>query len=144
MSDYHARALERFKSKCQFDPATGCVLWAGALTSGKGSCCVYGRFWYMGKSHYAHRWAAEHIHQLKLTPGYHVGHCCERPNTLCVQHVADMFPSDNWKMINRDGSALDQSGASLAGPDPGEVPFHSEPEWLSGKQMNGNDDDCPF
>ncbi len=86
-----ARALGRFRAKCRFDPRTGCVLWTGATTRGRGNTATYGGFWYDGRRWFAHRWAAAFIHGIAID-GLQVGHCCPHtpdghPNTLCVQHL---------------------------------------------------------
>lgn len=83
-------ALQRFAAKCNFDPATGCVVWIGATTAGHGNSARYGAFWDEGQKIYAHRWSAANIHGFDIT-GVTVGHCCPhtggKPNTLCVEHV---------------------------------------------------------
>lgn len=94
-----ARALERFRSKCRFDPRTGCVLWTGGTTRGRGNTATYGSFWYDGRRWFAHRWAAAFIHGLDVE-GLQVGHSCPctgdgHPNTLCVQHVVGQSQADN-------------------------------------------------
>lgn len=57
-------ALQRFASKCEFDPVTGCVIWRGGTTQGRGNTATYGSFWYEGRRWFAHRWAGVHIHGL--------------------------------------------------------------------------------
>ena len=81
--------LERFLSFCRFDPGTGCVLWMGGQTTGRGHSAPYGSFWFEGRRWFAHRWAAKHIHGFDID-GLQVDHCCPHiplPDTLCVQHV---------------------------------------------------------
>lgn len=144
-------AIERFIEKCHFDATTGCVIWNGALTNGKGSSAVYGRFWDDGKSWYAHRWAAKHIHGLDIDqPGTEVDHCCERdgkrcPNSLCVEHLQVVTKQFNLALI--------YSGSYLGEPepiadDPLAVPFYEPPEWFKQFALDdgneGTDDDCPF
>lgn len=81
--------LERFKEKCRFEPETGCVIWTGGRTSGRGHNFPYGAFKFEGRRWFAHRWAAKFIHGLEID-GLQVDHCCPnipRPNTLCVEHL---------------------------------------------------------
>lgn len=149
--------MERFKAKCVFDPTTGCVLWQGALSNGKDSTSIYGRFWFEGKSWAAHRWAAQFIHGIDLRDGHHVDHCCKdaegrpRPNTLCVQHVQQVTSAVNlalrwsrfWQYWCGDyGEELEEEAASSA-PPADAIPFHVEPDWLK-TPKDGNDDECPF
>lgn len=94
-----ARALERFRAKCRFDPRTGCVVWTGGTTRGRGNTATYGSFWYDGRRWFAHRWAAAFIHGLDVD-GLQVGHNCPftadgHPNTLCVQHLAGQTQTEN-------------------------------------------------
>lgn len=77
-------ALQRFIAKCRHDPGTGCVLWTGGTTSGRGHSAPYGAFWFERRRWFAHRWAAQFIHGLSIT-GHQVDHMCQR--TLCVQHL---------------------------------------------------------
>ena len=81
--------LERFMAKCRFDAGTGCVIWTGAKTSGRGHSAPYGSFWFENRRWFAHRWAAQHIHGHAID-GLQVEHYCpnrSHPNTLCVEHV---------------------------------------------------------
>lgn len=93
------RALARFRAKCLFDPRTGCVVWTGGTTRGRGNTATYGSFWYDGRRWFAHRFAAAFIHGLKID-GLQVGHCCPytpdgHPNTLCVEHLAGETQTEN-------------------------------------------------
>lgn len=94
-------ALERFLGFCVFEPSTGCVLWVGGNTKGRGHHVEYGAFWFEGRRWLAHRWAAKFIHGIDID-GFDVDHCCPdfcpallRPNTLCVQHLQPLTPRDN-------------------------------------------------
>lgn len=97
-------ALERFAKLCTFDPTTGCVVWTGGTTSGRGNSARYGSFWFEGRRWAAHRWAAIYIHGLDLN-GFEAGHCCPntggRPNTLCVEHVQAQGKLENIAEGNR-------------------------------------------
>ncbi len=41
---YAGAPLERFLRNCQFDATTGCVLWTGGTTTGRGHTAPYGAF----------------------------------------------------------------------------------------------------
>jgi hypothetical protein len=159
-------ALERFAEKCRFDPATGCVLWTGATTAGRGNSTVYGAFWDGGKV-YAHRWAAVHIHGIDLGSD-EAGHCCKpTPNSLCVQHVESTTKAANIGERNTRVAKANQTAATrqfflfqqlgILEPEPDpevsrltatldDIPFYEPPDWLRpflNKSENDNDD-CPF
>lgn len=153
-------ALERFAEKCAFDPVTGCVLWTGGTTAGRGNSAVYGVFWDKGRREAAHRWSGINIHGLDLD-GKQAGHCCPHgPNTLCVQHVAAQTQLENLAEMN--GRRKVQQSArekqfwlfvslgiepapAVQQIEPDDVPFYEPPDWLRPflKQAE-NDDACPF
>lgn len=157
--------LERFISFCQFDPTTGCVLWTGGTTTGRGNSAPYGAFWFEGRRWSAHRWSAKHIHGLEIDD-LDVDHCCEPyraggpeplpANTLCVQHVQALTGAENGRLRHaRQNWILTQKGfleapplfAELcAPPEYDAVPFYEPPAWLkSGVDIPVNSaDDCPF
>lgn len=132
-------AIERFREKCRFEPETGCVLWVGGQTSGRGHNFPYGSFWYEGRRWFAHRWAAKFIHGLDIDD-MQVDHCCPhipRPNTLCVQHLQAITPALNRELQTRRLYIHLQVGLV----DVNEVfgtpvehdmtlPYFVEPEWL--------------
>lgn len=155
-----AAALRRFRAKCVFQPETGCVIWTGATTAGRGNSATYGAFWF-GRKWYAHRWAAAFIHGLDIT-GKQVGHNCphtpdEHPNTLCVQHVVGQTQTENLAEQMARGTGV--AGQWLAQQDPAErrmwlltelgyeepppthdpatladaIPFYDPPAWLKWK-----------
>lgn len=156
-------ALERFRRYCQFDPTTGCVLWIGAITKGRGKSAPYGSFWDDGRRWFAHRWAAANIHGL-IIDGFTVDHCCEPlraggepllPNTLCVQHLAAETRVDNTLLAQaRRTWILTQKGyyeapplfcELAAPPGPHVIPFHEPPAWLGlDTPVNSADEGCPF
>ena len=153
-------ALERFREKCEFDPTTGCVLWTGAKTAGRGNTAQYGKFRNEhGESEYAHRFAARAIHGLDIS-GLTVGHCCKPiPNTLCVQHLepqslaANVAEGNTRRAVQGPDERQHWLFVSLGihEPEPvaepvGElVPFFEPPAWLGvDKPVNSSDDDCPF
>lgn len=157
-------ALERFAEKCEFDPATGCVLWRGGTSAGQGNTTRYGVFWAEGGKVLAHRWAAVHIHGINLGTD-EAGHCCPgTPNSLCVQHLEGQTKADNVAERNRRVAKANQAAATrqfylfkqlgILEPDPGievliakleTVPFYAPPEWLRPFiKREANDDDCPF
>lgn len=148
-------ARRRFADKCQFDPATGCVIWIGGTTQGRGNTAVYGSFWDGGRRWSAHRWSGVHIHGLDLD-GVQAGHTCPHgPNTLCVQHVAAQTQLENLAEMHtrRAQTATErqywlfvQLGLERA-PETQEapvdaVPFYSPPVWLQPYLPPAPD--CPF
>lgn len=157
-------ALQRFAEKCEFDPVTGCVVWTGGTTSGKGNSARYGSFWYEGRRWFAHRWAAVHIHG--LDPGRdEVGHCCPAgPNSLCVEHLETTTKADNIAERNTRVAAaaraeqaaetrqywllVDRGYEPPPEPDkPDEafdVPWYDPPEWLRPYLPVNDPGDCPF
>lgn len=153
-------ALQRFAEKCEFDYATGCVLWRGGTTAGQGNSARYGAFW-DGGPWKAHRWAAVHIHGIELG-GQDAGHNCPAgPNSLCVQHLTGQTKAENnvernvrvarerrernlgqQDALTRQGYLFKQLGIYEPEPEPdpamqaaldaldASVPFHQPPEWL--------------
>lgn len=157
-------ALERFAEKCRFDPLTGCVLWTGGTTAGRGNSARYGSFWYEGNRWYAHRWAAIYIHGINLGENQ-AGHTCPcGPNTLCVEHVTGQTQLENLAELNgrlkAQQSAADRQhylfielGIEPEPPKPevdlNAVPFYDPPQWLKPylpiRESEGSlSDDCPF
>lgn len=150
--------LQRFISFCQFQPETGCVVWIGGKTQGRGHHVPYGSFWFEGRRWFAHRWSAKHIHGHDID-GFDVDHCCPAltiPNTLCVEHVKAETPARNRelqtmrRMIHLQVGLLQYE--DLFGPQEEEfVPFdiYEPPAWLGAQHgRHRNDatpvDDCPF
>lgn len=158
-------ALQRFAEKCVFDYSTGCVLWTGGTSTGRGNTTRYGVFWAEGRRVFAHRWAAVHIHGIDLGSN-EAGHCCPGgPNSLCVQHLEGQTKADNIAERNRRVAKANQDaqtrqfylfqqlGIYEAEPAPqvssfdsNVIPFHQPPAWLRPylKAPENNDDDCPF
>ena len=152
--------LERFRAYCQFDATTGCVLWIGGTTAGRGKTANYGAFWYEGRRWAAHRWAAAHIHGLELAPGVQVDHCCPPhragpepllPNPLCVQHLQAASNAENtalrdqrrlWLLTQKGYLEAPPLFAELVAPEG--VPFHVPPAWLGLDTSVKSADDCPF
>jgi hypothetical protein len=165
-------ALQRFAEKCEFDPATGCVLWTGGTTAGQGNSARYGAFWDAGPWK-AHRWAAIHIHGFALGADQ-AGHCCPAgPNTLCVQHLTGQTITENviernervarerrqkclqdsmtrqaWLFVQLgiNGEPEPESTNQNLEPRLADIPFHEPPEWFRPymRPPEANDDDCPF
>lgn len=138
--------LERFAEKCRFDPTTGCVLWIGGTTAGRGNSARYGVFW-DGKRWAAHRWAAINIHGLTLGERQAGHNCPAGPNTLCVEHLAGQTQLENLDELHDRKKAKAAQSASEkqfwlfvmlgierapAGQvvDPDAVPFYEPPAWL--------------
>lgn len=162
-------ALARFASKCEFDATTGCVLWRGGTTQGRGNTAVYGSFWYDGRRWFAHRWAGVHIHGLDLE-GVQAGHCCPHcpPRTLCVEHVEPQTQAQNMaEQIDRLGPLGKRKVKQTDGerqhwlfvglgireqpdepePTPDLPPFFEPPEWLRPFLVDrtvNSVDECPF
>ena len=159
-------ALQRFAEKCVFDYSTGCVLWTGGTSTGRGNTTRYGVFWAEGRRVFAHRWAAVHIHGIDLGSN-EAGHCCpDGPNSLCVQHLEGQTKAENIAERNTRVAKANQDAMTRQaylflqlgiGGEPSEpetnsrascdiVPFHSPPAWLRPyiKPPENNDDDCPF
>lgn len=155
-------ALARFLAKCIFDPTTGCVLWVGGTTAGRGHSAPYGSFWDEGRRWFAHRWSAAKIHGFDID-GVQVDHCCDLyragaepllPNTLCVRHVQPLTGSENRDLqTERRTWVLTQKGyleapplfAELSAPPSIAVPMHEPPEWWPvDTTVNSAHDDCPF
>lgn len=155
-SDPRAPAIERFLAKCRFDPVTGCVVWTGGTSAGRGNSARYGVFWDQGRRHFAHRWSAIHILGLDVE-GLTVGHCCPntggKPNTLCVAHLRPETLAENvaernrrvaqssterqfWLLVQR---GYEEAPAVYEG-DPDGIPFFSPPAWFPA----AGGDDCPF
>jgi len=154
-----AHALQRFREKCRFDPVTGCVLWTGGTTSGRGNSALYGSFWYEGARWFAHRWAGIFVHGLDLE-GVQAGHNCPHgPNTLCVQHVTGQSQLENLEEMHARRAAQSNTdrqfwlfvslglepAPAIAAPDNDGVPFYQPPAWLTGVDGAVNKSvDCPF
>lgn len=164
-------ALQRFASKCEFDAATGCVIWRGGTTQGRGNTAVYGSFWYEGRRWFAHRWAGVHIHGLDLD-GVQAGHTCPcGPNTLCVEHVEPQTIAENVTERNVRVAAnarvaqssterqywlfvqlgIEPEPEVVPARDPADdVPFYEPPAWLRPFLVDRTVksgvmvDDCPF
>lgn len=149
------RALIRFRSFCRFEPETGCVVWTGGTSAGRGHHVRYGVFWFAGRRWFAHRWAAKFIHRLEIKD-HDVDHCCDtipRPNTLCVEHLAAETPARNRElqtmrtMIHLQVGLIEYEDVYGPEPPPDDIaiPFYSPPAWLGIKEttQHGNDD-CPF
>ncbi len=165
---YHERrrlsALDRFLSYCRFEPTTGCVLWIGAQTSGRGHHVPYGSFWFEGQSWYAHRWAAKYIKGLEIDD-LQVDHNCSdvvpdllHPNTLCVEHIQCLTLDENRELqatraFEARKTAIHLQVGILRYEDvygfiptspPDFVPFYTPPAWLGLKEAKHERPHCPF
>lgn len=152
-----AAALKRFRGYCEFEPATGCVLWTGGTTMGQGHHVPYPAFWFNGDNWLGHRWAAKYIHGQDIE-GFHTDHCCPNisiPNTLCVQHLQSITPRQNRELqterrryfIHMQVGLLRYHDVYGHDPEPepltDSIPFHNPPSWL-GTTKGPTHDDCPF
>ncbi len=163
-NDYFPRRglspMDRFLTFCEFDPATGCVLWTGGRTQGRGHNVPYGSFWFEGRRWFAHRWAAKYIHGLDIEDKQ-VDHCCseyavgvEHPNTLCVQHLQAVTAKTNRDLQARRFYIHLQVGLISYAEAYGElphlqtpegIPFLTPPTWLNKGLTHGRElEDCPF
>jgi hypothetical protein len=150
--------MERFLSKCRFDAGTGCVIWTGGQTSGRGHSAPYGSFWFEGRRRFAHRWACRFIHG-HMIDGLQVEHYCPNrahPNTLCVEHVHPLPGLFNRELQTLRGQEPSQDVAErmrwiyvqvgLEIPPPvsldafEQIPFYEPPYWLRPADPTG----CPF
>lgn len=125
-------ALERFRAKCEFNPATGCVLWTGGTTCGGLKQLRYGSFWDGGRRWFAHRWAAKHILGLEID-GMQVDHCCPSgPNTLCVHHLQAVTQAENLQLQwgRRRWGWEEWEAPEPPAANSNDVPFYAPPPWL--------------
>lgn len=126
----HPDPLQRFLSKCRFDPMTGCVIWVGGKTRGRGHTGWYGCFKFLGKVWKAHRWAAKYILGLRVDDLIQIDHCCPHgPDTLCVRHLQSVAPSVNRELQwIRVQVGLDPEPDPIERTDAG-IPWYEPPEW---------------
>jgi hypothetical protein len=152
--------LQRFLDFCRFEPETGCVIWIGSTSMGRGHHDPYGTFWADNRRWFAHRWSAKNIHGLEID-GLQVDHFCPHiphPNTLCVEHVQPMTLLENRELqalraferrkknIHLQVGLLkyeDVYGAQLE-RDPNLIPFFTPPAWLGTSSVHRLPTDCPF
>lgn len=81
---------DRFRSKIDIDPGTGCWLWNGTLYPRTG----YANFWLDGKSNLAHRiayrwWKGE------IPVGYQLDHLCKVRRCVNPDHLEAVTPRVN-------------------------------------------------
>ena len=148
-------AMRRFLSFCRFEPETGCVVWTGGKTQGRGHHVPYPAFWFNNRRWFAHRWAAKYIHGLDIDE-YQVDHCCPNiplPNTLCVEHVQCLTLHRNRQLQDERRKFIHiQVGVAryedYYGEAPDEagllVPIYDPPLWLPTEGPTHGNDDCPF
>lgn len=148
--------MQRFLSFCRFEPETGCVLWTGAQSMGRGHHVPYGTFWFEGRRWFAHRWSAKFVHGIEID-NMQVDHCCDTiplPNTLCVQHVQALTPAQNRELQHRRKHVHLEVGLlryeDVYGPAPDVEdldlpPYYEPPAWLGIKgPTDDRTTDCPF
>lgn len=145
-------------SFCRFEPETGCVVWTGGVTAGRGHHVPYPAFWFEGKRWYGHRWAAKYIHGQDID-GFQTDHCCPHipiPNTLCVEHVQSLTPRENRLLqherrkhfIHLQVGLIQYEELYRHPPEPeaipdDAIPFFTPPSWL-GPLKGHTNGHCPF
>lgn len=145
--------MERFLSFCRFEPETGCVVWTGGRSMGRGHHVPYGAFWFEGRRWAAHRWSAKFIHGHEVE-GMDVDHCCENiphPNTLCVDHVQAITPAQNrflqtrrkWAHLECGLASYEDYYGPQRDPPLDLPPLYQPPAWLGLPEIE-YDYDCPF
>lgn len=155
-------AIDRFAEKCEFDAATGCVVWIGGTTAGRGNTTRYGAFWDDGRRIPAHRWAAVNIHGIELGSDDAGHNCPHGPNSLCVQHIEGQTKASNIGERNTRVAKANQPASTrqfylfkqlgIYEPEPEipavdvpTIPFYEPPEWFRPyMQSKEASDDCPF
>lgn len=152
-----ADALVRFRRYCRFEPETGCVLWVGGKTMGRGHSDPYPSFWFNGDNWLGHRWSARFIHGQDID-GFQTDHCCPNvpiPNTLCVEHVQSLTPRENRLLqterrrmfVHLQVGLLPYEDVYGHHPEAAEpidtIPFYEPPVWLSLPKGTAHDH-CPF
>lgn len=154
------RALVRFRKFCRFEPETGCVIWIGGTTSGRGHHSPYGSFKFARRRWLAHRWAAKFIRGLDIE-GLQVDHWCPHiphPNTLCVEHGKPITLLENVELQHARAFENRRTGIHLQvgilryddvyGPraerDPDLIPFFNPPAWLGISSVTDPSTDYPF
>ena len=98
----------RFRDKVAPPDANGCHLWT-ACTNQKG----YGKFWYMGRRVYAHRYAAGMV---DWPPEIQTRHLCNVPACVNPEHLTFGSSADNVRdMVEADRQAkgTDNGNAKL-------------------------------
>jgi hypothetical protein len=134
-------ARERFIAKCEFMPASGCVLWRGGTTACRDKTDRTGVFWDRGKKHLARRWAAEHIHGIDLL-GKETSVTCG--DQLCVQHIdaqCPVYPNGQFYVLRDLGYC--ELPEPPPKPDHTGPPMYDPPAWLRG-ESEGESVECPF
>lgn len=93
MADTHAQrhkpTEQRFREQTQGD-SSGCVLWTGVTSRG----LPYGRFWYRGQYHQAHR-VAWLLFRGPIPDGHLVLHRCDQPRCVNPEHLFMGTARDN-------------------------------------------------
>lgn len=99
-------ARERFESYVYYEPNTGCWLWGGC-DHGRG----YGRFYFDGVNHKAHR-AAYLLLVGPVPQGRHVLHTCDVKSCVNPQHLYVGTHQDNMRdAVVRGRIARDERAA---------------------------------
>lgn len=93
---WDAYDIARFLRLCAED-SSGCLVWMGAKSRGRGNTAWYGSFTVKGKTVRAHKfYAVAVLGQRPQTGIHHLDHdCC---NSLCVRHVECVPAMVNLKL----------------------------------------------
>lgn len=90
--------LERFMSKVQADPVTGCWVWTGAIIKGTTSDEAYGRFYIDGQAPRAHIWVWENVAGLERDKALVIDHICRNPFCVRPGHLQQVTREENSAM----------------------------------------------
>lgn len=90
--------IARFLRLCVEDHSSGCLIWAGAKSRGRGNTAWYGSFGPTGQNSVrAHKFYGVAVLGLRpQTELHHLDHLC--PNSLCVRHIECVPISVNLKL----------------------------------------------
>lgn len=111
-------ALDRFRSKVNTGgplpdekPELGpCHVWTKAISTDG-----YGRFWFEGRNHPAHRWLYEHTKEA-IPKGYEPDHLCRRRHCVNLAHIEIITQAENVKRggVYRRGRTLGNAAVQAA------------------------------